>query len=246
MKNIYTSVLALFLTGATFGQTLKINEFMASNVASITDEAMEHDDWFEIFNPGTTDIDLAGYYVTDNATAITKYKFPTGNPNTIVPAGGHLLVWADDSVEQGVLHTNFKLSKSGEFLGLLTPDSVYIDSLSFGNQSDDKSYGRTDDGSSIWKIFNVPTPGSPNSISTASIAVLKKEDLLTVFPNPVHDVVYVKMNNNITYIKLVDARGAFIKQTNDNQFDLTELEQGIYFIQIYTHEGLTTYKILKK
>jgi hypothetical protein len=245
MKKIYTSVLALFLTGATFSQTLKINEFMASNVATIADEANEYDDWFEIFNPGATAVDVGGYYVTDNATAITKYKFPSGNPITIIPAGGHLLVWADDSVEQGALHTNFKLSKGGEFIGLLTPDSVYIDSLSFGAQSDDKSYGRTDDGSLLWKVFDIPTPGSPNSVSTASIVLLKEEKII-IFPNPANEVVYVKTNQNIILLRLMDLNGTLIKESNENKIDLTTLEQGVYFIQVYTNEGFTICKMLKK
>lgn len=242
---MYTSVIALFLMNFAFGQTLKINEFMASNVASITDEAMEHDDWFEIFNSGTSDIDLGGYYLTDNATDLTKYQFPIGNPNTIIHPGGHLIVWADDSTEQGVLHTNFKLAKSGEFIGLLTPDSVYIDSISFGAQLDDKSFGRSSDGASSWIQFNSPTPGSPNMVLSVADLNLNEQNVV-VYPNPADDFIVVKSNEKITLIEVVDVKGISVLQTSSNTIDLTNIDKGVYFVRVYNGDGFENVKFIKK
>ena len=38
-----------------------------------------------------------------------------------------------------------------------------IDQISFGDQSDDISYGRVTDGSYSWEFFNEPTPNFSNS-----------------------------------------------------------------------------------
>ncbi|MCK4445443.1 MAG: CotH kinase family protein, partial [Candidatus Marinimicrobia bacterium] len=61
------------------------------------------------------------------------------------------------------LHTNFKLSSSGEQLALFNPEGVLIDSLSFDQLPVDYSYGRKPDGETDWYIFNQPTPGASNS-----------------------------------------------------------------------------------
>ncbi|MDN5354963.1 MAG: hypothetical protein PWQ09_1719, partial [Candidatus Cloacimonadota bacterium] len=40
--------------------------------------------------------------------------------------------------------------------------TTIIDSLTFGEQTSDVSYGRLPDGSDTWQFFDVPTPGESN------------------------------------------------------------------------------------
>ena len=47
---------------------LLISEFMASNSTKLFDEDGESSDWIEIFNSGTSSVNLDGYTLTDNAT----------------------------------------------------------------------------------------------------------------------------------------------------------------------------------
>ena len=84
-------------------------------------------------------------------------------PDIEISGEGHLLIWTDDDEEDGYLHTNFKLSSSGEEIGFFDPDLNIIDQISFGEQSDDISYGRVTDGSYSWQLFDFPTPGFSNS-----------------------------------------------------------------------------------
>ena len=51
-------LLLLFLIGSVSAQNLQINEFMASNDFAYADENGEFDDWIEIYNPGTTPVDI--------------------------------------------------------------------------------------------------------------------------------------------------------------------------------------------
>jgi hypothetical protein len=161
-----------------------INEIMASNASTLADPAGEFDDWVEIYNPSSTHIDLSGLYLSDNPTNLNKWAFPEG---TSIAAQGYLLIWCDedgDKAQEG-LHANFKLSASGEFIALSDQDGLLlVDSLSFGEQTTDISYGRVQDASSIWTIFPEPTPGYSNGTSSIYENIPLTTSLQENFPNP--------------------------------------------------------------
>jgi len=143
---------------------LVINELMASNDTIIRDPQGQYDDWIEIHNYGTDEINLGGMYLTDNLSAPTKWQFPVGNSAiTTIPAGGYLLVWADNDTTDSGLHANFKLDAGGEELGLFDSDGVtLIDSVTFDEQTADISYGRHPDASDYWQAFGSPSPAAQN------------------------------------------------------------------------------------
>ena len=146
-----------------------INEWMADNTSTLTDPADgKFEDWFEIFNPGTNSVDLGGFYLTDTLANKTKFLIPN-NGQYVVPAGGFLLVWADDGAAQNVatnadLHANFALSKSGEAIGLFAADGTQIDAITFGPQTSDVSEGRFADGAIAIYSMPIPTPRLANVI----------------------------------------------------------------------------------
>ena len=126
---------------ATFTQieytTLVINEFMVKNNSDsgIRDEWGDYDDWIEIHNYGSEAINIAGMHLTDNPVdePLPWWDVPSNNPSaTTIPAGGYLLIWADEQQSQGTLHTSFALSGSGEQIGLYDADENLIDSITFG------------------------------------------------------------------------------------------------------------------
>ena len=140
-----------------------INEFMADNDNVIQDGAGDYDDWFELYNGGGTALDLGGMYLTDDLTDPTQWQIPGG---VTIPAGGFLLFWADDEEGEGNTHTNFKLGKSGEQIGLYDTDAngnVAIDTLTFGQQSTDVSMGRFPDGAACRRFFMIATPEASNA-----------------------------------------------------------------------------------
>ncbi|MFZ0035145.1 MAG: lamin tail domain-containing protein [Sedimentisphaerales bacterium] len=156
--------------------TLVINEFMASNNSSsgIRDEWGDYDDWIEIYNYGSEAINIAGMHLTDNPVdePLPWWDVPSDNPAaTIIPAGGYLLIWADKQQSQGTLHANFALSGSGEQIGLYDAGGNLIDSITFGAQEQNKSYGCLPDGSEYWHVFDNPTPGRSNGIPPSSIII---------------------------------------------------------------------------
>ncbi len=145
-------------------EPLVINEFLASNSSDIQDPQGQYEDWIEIHNYGAEAINVAGLYLTDNLSSPTKWRFPDGEPaTTTISAGGYLLIWADNDIADSGLHANFKLSASGEEIGLFDRDgSTLIDSVVFDEQSADISYGRYPDASDNWCVFGFPRPGKQN------------------------------------------------------------------------------------
>jgi spore coat protein H len=141
---------------------LYINELMASNTATISDEAGEFEDWIELYNGDTTAIELGSLYLSDTFDNPGKWQLP----DTSIEPGGFLLIWADEDQEQGPLHTNFKLSKDGEDLSIAVTDEfgfVFVDSLHFPPQATDISYGRIGDGGPEWDYYGIATPGFGNA-----------------------------------------------------------------------------------
>lgn len=143
---------------------LFINEFMASNSTTTSDEAGDFDDWIELYNAADTDVSLLGYYLTDELTNPTKWAFP----DILIHAKDYLVIWADNELNETGIHASFKLSQDGEQIGLYD-GSVFVDQVTFGAQSTDISYGRKQDGAPAWVFFqspnNPPTPGSSNSFA---------------------------------------------------------------------------------
>jgi len=169
-KKICLPILALmwitYLTGSANAAetTLVINELMASNSTTIQDPQNQYDDWIEIYNYGADAVDMGGMYLTDNLSDTTKWRIPANNPAlTTIPAGGFLLIWADNDTTDAGLHANFKLGADGEEIGLFESDGVtQIDSVTFGEQTGDISFGRLPDAADYWQAFGSPSPEAQN------------------------------------------------------------------------------------
>tara|TARA_R110000868_G_scaffold304437_7_gene565052 strand:+ start:25146 stop:29834 length:4689 start_codon:yes stop_codon:yes gene_type:complete len=177
--------LLLFLLGIScsiFGQqpAIYINEILTSNVGTNADmvDFGDFSDWVELYNNENVPVDISGFYITDDLANPIKWQIPSG---TIIPSKGFYLLWADDFDDipgQEYIrswwprnipyttqwsHTNFKLAKEGEEVGLFSASGLLIDSIVYGSQIEDVSYGRKPNGSQNWYFFGEPTPQATNS-----------------------------------------------------------------------------------
>jgi hypothetical protein len=212
---------------------VRINEFMARNTSTIRDPADGlYDDWIELHNAGSQPVDLTAYMLTDNLTNTARFLIP---PGYVVPAGGFLLVWADNTPSQNQptnqgLHVNFALSADGEQVGLFAPDGTLVDGVSFGPQSADVSVGRYPDGASLpLLVLDVPTPGEPNFMAggnrppvfgpLAPVTGIEMEPILFVVqatdPDP---------GQIVTYSLLTDAPAGAGIEASTGQFAWTPTE----------------------
>ncbi len=137
---------------------LCINEFMASNASGYQDESGAYPDWIELHNSGDEDIDLEGFFITDDLDAPDKYALGAVG----IAAGGFLVLFADGDLDQGVLHLPYNLDARGESIGLFDPGGAQIDALNYPEQVTDVSAYRTTDCGDTWGYTTSPTPGASN------------------------------------------------------------------------------------
>lgn len=147
-------------------QGVLINEFLAINESGVRDNLGELEDWIELYNPTQNAVDVGGLIFSDDPDRPFGYRIPETQPDsTTIPPGGHLVFWADNQPEQGVLHLDLKLDGAGEAVGLYQYRNALItlDEYEFGLQTADISTGRSPDGANNWVTFSQPTPGRANT-----------------------------------------------------------------------------------
>ncbi|HEX7576885.1 MAG TPA: lamin tail domain-containing protein, partial [Verrucomicrobiae bacterium] len=165
---------AVFASVAAF-PSLWLNEAQADNISGPLDNFGQHDPWVELFNAGTNAISLAGCYLSDSYTNLSRWAFPT---NSTVPAGGFLLVWCDNQTNQSTAdapHANFRIaSGSGKIaLSRTVSNAVQIlDYLNYNALPSNWSYGDVPDGQPYYRanLFQF-TPGATNSAAATPITV---------------------------------------------------------------------------
>ena len=143
---------------------LLLNEVVASNSRLNKDPQGQFEDWIELHNTGTASFNAAGLYLTDDVATPMRWRIPADRPAlTTIPARGYLLIWADGDTDSTGLHANFRLSADGGQLALFATDGqTPIDSVQFGEQAANVSYGRDPAAGNEWRFFAVATPGSAN------------------------------------------------------------------------------------
>ena len=181
-------------------EAVVINEVMADNIVTFADNYGQFDDWVEIFNPLNYDVNLAGYFLSDNSENPRRWQVPSTFIDSVkIPAHGYLLFFADDDGSQGVLHTNFNLNNNTEFIGLYSPDGLTrVDEIYWQHMDADTSLGRLTDGSPEWVNFIVTTPDFSNNqgvISVQEMDVSKK--IFSVYPNPTRGILQCSKKSNI-------------------------------------------------
>ena len=125
----------------------------------------EFSDWLELYNDSNQGVDLSGWRLTDDSDDPAKWMFPTG---VTIAAQGHVLVLCDDliPINAEYLHTNFKLSEGGEYLGLFDAQGSLVDEIDpdYPAQYPFYSYGRDESGSN-WVYFANPSPAADNAVT---------------------------------------------------------------------------------
>lgn len=141
------------------GSVLKLNEIMSKDIG-------DNPDWIEVYNSGTQDMDISGYFLNDKATA-GGYEIPAG---TIITAGGFYLVDANESGES--------ISSGGEDVSLAEPDGTIIDHTVTPDMSSNVglTWAREIDGAGEWMV-STPTPASSNGSAANTAPIIDAEPL---------------------------------------------------------------------
>jgi hypothetical protein len=236
---------------------LALNEFLARNDSQGQDEAGEFDDWLEIVNITYGSLEIAECFLSDDPDDLLKWEFPSDTP-PILP-GECLLVWCDEDDDQGSLHCNFKLSGSGEFLALTGPDgSTVLDSLTFGPQETDISWGRLPDGVGAWQALEQPSPGALNQATGVHEPDVSRRSfaLKQNFPNPFNPTTTIQFSltqSDFVTLSIFNPAGQLVSTLVEGLmgtghhsvvFDGSNLTSGVYFYRLNVDGSSLTKKLV--
>ncbi len=144
---------------------LVINELMASNIGMAMSPATNFDSWIEIYNPTNQDVDLGGWYLSDDPSTPTLWHMPKDMGK--VPAKGFKVVWlGSNNIKQD--QAPFKLDCDGGTVYLSDPSGQLVTSQSYPEAISRTSYARIIDGEEEWGWTADATPGKSNSTSAFS------------------------------------------------------------------------------
>ncbi len=145
-----------------------INEVSAGNSIYVN-EYFKKDDWVELYNTTSEDIDLEGMYLTDNPSKPHKYQITAQGTqaSTIIESHGYKIVWCSQRETDTELHASFKLANSnGELVRICAEDDSWADSLVYCAMNGDQTVGRYPDGGSDIYLMTVPTIKQSNLMNT--------------------------------------------------------------------------------
>lgn len=226
----------IYLVTPTFvaDSTIAINELMASNTTTMADSYGEYDDWIELYNKSSIQVDLSGFKLTDNPANLDKFIIPSG---TILQPNQYLIIWADEDSSQGPYHANFKLSASGEQLFLLNPAGGLIDSVSWGMQVTDQGFARVPNGVGNF-VIQQPTFSANNNLTSIGEEPQAVTGL-SVYPNPTKDKLWVTVSGiESANVELYDAMGklVLVKEVHgETIIETTDISVGVYTLRVQDH-----------
>ncbi len=175
-----------------------------SNVTTVViNEVLAHShgvapDWIELYNTTNVNIDIGGWFLSDNSANRTKYQIADG---TIIDANDYIVFYEDtdfnDPCDPGSL-TPFALSENGETACLSSAlDDVltgYFKKQDFGASQTGVSFGRylTSTGIYDFVAMDSNTPGSDNAYPKIGPVVINE---IMYHPDPNGDAEYIELYN---------------------------------------------------
>ncbi len=138
---------------------VRLNEVLAQNNAALNHFGT-FPDAIELFNEGSTTIDLGGLRLSDDQDVPGKFTFSGG---TLLAPGSNLVVFANNVDGTPGIHVGFSLDAAGDSVNLfasLANGGALLDRVKFGRQIADRSIGRFGVGGE-WSLSQ-PTFGAVN------------------------------------------------------------------------------------
>lgn len=191
----------------TIGETIVINEVLANSGAN--------SDWIELHNRTNAAINIGGWFLSDSATDLSKYRIPAG---TVIAPGGYLAFYESTNFGIASVDTNkvkaFALSDVGEsiYLSSAVNDQLtdYQSKEEFGPSQEGESLGayyKPSSDSYNFVAMKSPTPGAVNSGPRAGPIVISE---VMYHPSVDGDAEYIELlnvsNANVTLYDAVKGK----------------------------------------
>ena len=213
---------------------LIINEIMLVNNNTIMDKYGKYSDYIELYNGNDYDVDLFGYYLTDNMKETRKWTFP----DVTIKANDYMVIFASGkNSSDDELHTNFKLDSKGETIALSNSNAKVISKVYVKETLKDTSYGYN--GSKYVYYYN-GTPGRSNvgDYEEDAIYEIKNDYKLKITEYMTNNLSYKVSKNGKAY-GVIEIYNDDDKDINLEGFYLTDKED---LITKYTFPSVTIKK----
>lgn len=226
-----------------------LNEIQTPGLSAV-DEHGDTDPWVEIFNTGSTPVDISGYFLSSNPVNPMMYRIPL-DANAVVgtsPQDNYLLIWLDNEDSEGPLHNNFSFV-SGEWLGMYSKDGrTMVDSVTypFGQML----WGRMPDGDNNWIGVSGslnPSPGSYNYVFSLDEL---ESILIKTYPNPATSSFIIEQEQEgLIAVTIMDTSGKIVFESawteRVKSIDLSFMTEGMYVVKVEQNGKFSSTRILK-
>lgn len=254
---------AIFVPETSAPNTLLINEICASSNAESknADDYGKYPDWIEIRNYGNQPVDLAGMALSTSKNNLAMSVLPFGSEKTIVPAGGHKIVWAKGDAVDGALYLNFKLDiDKRKDVFLSNAEGEIISQGFYDAHNTNESYGWEKDEDKNWVVFGTcsdngfaATPGSKNAANCSASEIIYNSEALAkarLQPNPATNAVTITCDEEMLCVEILNANGQAVMKTQAGGTCLTvniaHLPKGIYIAKMTCNENVHVQKLVKE
>ena len=169
-------------------KSLKFNEILVTNTASLVDEYGCRSAWIEFHNDAFASANARNCFLTTNRAVLNEelsaperikmmYQIPAGSVATHIEGKQKMLFFADALPNRGVFHTNFTLADSTEnWIALYDANgTTLLDSITVPALGENQSWAREKDGIGAWKVVTAEnvTPAATNTVEQGEGKVAK-------------------------------------------------------------------------
>ena len=191
MRKTLITLLTVLATASGFAQgakSLKFNEILVTNTASIVDEYGCRSAWIEFHNDAFASANARNCFLTNNPAVLNPelsaperikmmYQIPAGDVATAIKGKQKMLFFADELPKRGVFHTSFTLADSTEhWIALYDANgTTLLDSVTVPALGENQSWARAKDGIGEWRIVEADnvTPAATNIVEQGEGKVAK-------------------------------------------------------------------------
>ncbi len=221
---------------------LKINEINANG----SEDETYGKDWIEIYNAGTTSVDLNGLYLTDKLSQKINHRIKSDNGEPLLlAAGAYQVFFADEKLALGQNHLSFQLSADGEEVGLYHlagGNATTLDETTFSAQNFSGSFSRIPNGTGSFFSTTTATPNQPNNLVLSA----DEPESISAYPNPFDSDIMLAGEEKIDSVELFDIMGRRQSiEVNGQQIDARQISSGIYLLKINCAGKLHFLKLVK-
>ena len=169
-------------------KSLKFNEILVTNTASIVDEYGCRSAWIEFHNDAFAPANARNCFLTTDRAVLDEklsaperikmmYHIPSGDVATHIDGKQKMLFHADALPKRGVFRTSFTLTDSTEnWIALYDANgTTLLDSITVPALGENQSWAREKDGVGAWKIVTADnvTPAATNIVEQGEGKVAK-------------------------------------------------------------------------